>query len=210
MYLVRKSVGAVTNSGAVDQVLNNDDLVRCICAFVGNNQEKRIYTSQPSYLLMVMKHCVLSMVNMRWHACSKHFRQVTLGGDSALRFCNDASFRERMVNFVADPSKQIIVCLDGGNRNGLVDISGLAGMNTVIVKNCLDLIDISPLFNVPFVEIHGCHSITDVSALRAASEVLLYLCPGISKGVDELGGVKKLSIIRDRWNWESPDNIYKR
>ena len=89
----------------------------------------------------------------------------------SLMYYDDILFRQRVLNKIANPNKQLH--LDVSNCNQITDVSALGNVHTLDLTYCCDITDVSALGNVHTLDLSYCDNITDVSSLGNVHKLYL-------------------------------------
>ena len=120
----------------------------------------------------------------------KQYITYKLNRDYSLMYYNDILFRQRVLNKIFNPYKQLHLDLSDCN---ITDVSGLGNVHTLNLRNCSNIIDVSSLGNVHTLDLFRCYKITDVSALGNVYDLNLTYCCDITD-VSALGNVHRLDL----------------
>jgi len=93
----------------------------------------------------------------------KKYLIYKLNSTYSLLYYDDISFRQRVLNKIFNPCKQLY--LDLSDCNQVTDVSALGNVHTLNLRNCYNITDVSSLGNVHTLDLFRCYQISDVSAL---------------------------------------------
>ena len=120
----------------------------------------------------------------------KKYITYKLNRDYSLMYYNDILFRQRVLNKIFNPYKQLHLDLSDCN---ITDVSALNNVHTLNLRNCYKITDVSALGNVHTLDLFRCYKITDVSALGNVYDLDLTYCGDITD-VSALGKVNTLDL----------------
>ena len=104
----------------------------------------------------------------------KQYITYKLNNKYSLMYYDDVLFRNRVLNKIFNPYKQLH--LDLSDCNEITDVSVLGNVHTLNLRNCYTITDVSELGNVHTLDLFRCYQITDVSALGNVHNLDLTYC----------------------------------
>jgi hypothetical protein len=87
---------------------------------------------------------------------------VSLNWKYSEKYSTSAAFRQRFLNLICRPHKQLSLKCSNSN---ITNLSALSGMHALDLGYCDNITDVSALSSVHTLDLDYCNGITDVSAL---------------------------------------------
>jgi hypothetical protein len=95
-------------------------------------------------------------------ATLKKYINYKLNREYSLMYYDDVLFRNRVLNKISNPNKQLH--LDLSECENITDVSVLANVYDLNLSYCNNITDVSALGNVHILDLRECNQLTDVSA----------------------------------------------
>jgi hypothetical protein len=124
-------------------------------------------------------------------ATLKKYIDYKLNKKYSLMYYNDILFRNKVLNKIFNPYKQLYLNFTCGDN--ITDVSPLNNVHTLKIIGCYNITDVSALNNVHTLDLSECKNITNVNVLRNVHTLILTGCENITD-VSELGNVHTLNL----------------
>ena len=112
----------------------------------------------------------------------KQYITYLFNNEYSLMYFNDMLFRQRVINNICNPHKQLhldLSYLKNDNSSTIIDISALGNVHMLDLSRS-DVADVSGLDNIHTLNLMRCNKITDVSALGNVYTLDLIYCDKIT------------------------------